>query len=154
MAAPNLKIRKVESIADEMENIHGQVAQRAHEIFEKTFEPFHRDLDNWLAAEAELTWKPPVELSEKDDCFVVRIAIPGVNSKDLDVRVTPDDLLINAAVRHEHTEKRGAVLICEFPSGTLFRAVRFPKRINPDEVEAEFKNGMLRLTAQIANEQT
>ncbi len=152
MAAPNLKIRKVESIADEMENIHGQVAQRAQEIFERTFEPFHRDLDNWLAAEAELTWKPPIELSEKDDRFVVQIAVPGVNPKDLDVRVTPDDLLINAAVRHEHMEERGAVHVCEFSSGTLFRAVRFPKRINPDKVEAEFKNGMLRLTAEVAKQ--
>jgi len=39
---------------------------------------------------------------------------------------------------------------CEFRSGSLFRAVQLPKKIDPDKVKAELKNGMLLLTADIA----
>jgi HSP20 family molecular chaperone IbpA len=34
----------------------------------------------------------------------------------------------------------------------LFRSIHLPRKINPDKVKAEFKNGMLRLTAEIAEE--
>jgi HSP20 family molecular chaperone IbpA len=34
----------------------------------------------------------------------------------------------------------------------MFRSIRLPKKINPDKVKAEFKNGLLRLTAEIAEE--
>ena len=149
MAALRIKIRKVESIFDEMQKIHTQVAQRAHQIFEKSGVPLGRELDNWLAAESELTWKPPIELSERDGCFLVKASIPGVDPKDINVRVTPDDLLINAVGRHEHKEDSD-VHICEFSSGTAFRAIRFPKRVNPDKTQAELENGILRLTAEIA----
>jgi HSP20 family protein len=152
MAASSPKIRKVESIVDEIEKLHAQVARRAHEIFEKSGVMFGNDLDNWLAAETELTWKPSIELSEEDNRFVVKVAVPGVNPEDINVRVTPDDLLIKAEDRHEHREDRGAVHMCEFSSGMLFRAVHFPKKINPAKVQGEFKNGMLRLTAEVAKQ--
>ena len=150
MATSSLKIRKVESIVDELEKIHDQVRQRAYEIFERSVVSFGHEI-NWLAAESELTWKPPIELTEKDGRFLVKAAVAGVDAKKIDVRVTPDDLLIYAAGRHEHREDVGSVHICEFSSGTLFRPVRLPKRINPDKVQAELKNGMLRLTAEIEN---
>jgi HSP20 family protein len=149
VAALRIKIRKVGSIFDEIQKIHTQVAQRAYEMFEKSGMSLGREVDDWLDAESELTWKPPIELSERDGCFLVKAAIPGFDPKDIDVRVTPDDLLIKAGRRHEHGANSG-VHICEFSSGALFRAVRFPKRVNPDETQAELKNGILRLTAKIA----
>jgi HSP20 family molecular chaperone IbpA len=34
----------------------------------------------------------------------------------------------------------------------MFRAIHLPKKINPDKVKAEFKDGLLRLTAEIAED--
>ena len=34
----------------------------------------------------------------------------------------------------------------------MFRSIHLPKRINPDKVKAEFNNGLLRLTAEVAAE--
>ena len=63
-----------------------------------------------------------------------------------------EDILVKAELRHEHEEKKGNVHVCEFASGNLFRTIHLPKRIDPDKVKAEFKNGMLTLKAEIAEE--
>jgi HSP20 family protein len=59
---------------------------------------------------------------------------------------------VKAETHHEHKEEKGEVHICEFTSGNIFRSVHLPKKIDPDRVKAEFKNGMLSLTAEIAKE--
>jgi HSP20 family protein len=105
-----------------------------------------------LDAERQLVWKPAIELSEKDAAFHVSVAIPGVDPKALDIEVAPDYVLIKAEVHHEHTSNKGKVYDCEFEMGRLFRSIRFPKRIDPNKVKAEFKNGMLYLTALVAEE--
>lgn len=66
--------------------------------------------------------------------------------------MTPEDILVKAEVHHEHKEKKGEVYACEFASGSLFRWIHLPKRINPDKVKAEFKNGMLTMKAPVAQE--
>jgi len=95
-------------------------------------------------------WKPAIELRRKDGQFEVLVATAGVESKELDVQITPDDLLIKAEIHHRHTPEKGAVQVCEFNSGWLFRSVHFPEKIDPDTATADYRNGLLRVTASIA----
>lgn len=76
-----------------------------------------------------------------------------MEAKDLEVQITPDDLMIKADVNHEHTATEGAVHRCEFTGGKLFRSVHFPEQIDPNSVKVEYRNGLLRLTAAIAKTQ-
>ena len=150
--AANLPIKKTESIFDELKNMQGRITRRAYDIFESNGRAIGRDLEHWLDAERQLVWKPTIELSEKDGTFHVSVAIPGVDPKDLDIEVAPDYLLVKAEVHHEHTSDKGQVHTCEFETGHLFRSIRFPKKVDPSKVKAEFKNGMLYLTAAVAVE--
>src|SRR5262245_54131147 len=111
-----------------------------------------RDFENWAQAERELVWKPAVELYEKDGKFQLEAAIAGVEAKDINIEVTPEDIVLRADIQHEHKESKGIVHYCEFENGKMFRSIHLPKKINPDKVKAEFKNGLLRLTADIAAE--
>ena len=52
----------------------------------------------------------------------------------------------------EYKEKKGEVYVCEFAHGNLFRSIHLPKKIDPEKVKAEFKNGMLTLKAPVAAE--
>jgi HSP20 family protein len=90
-------------------------------------------------------------LRETDGAFHLEAALPGVDPKDIDIEVTPEDIVLKAEVQH-HQEGKGTVHFCEFHRGNLFRSIHLPRKINPDKVKAEFKNGMLRLTAEIAEE--
>ena len=148
----SLPIKKTESIFDELNQMQDRIMHRAYDLFETRGKAFGRDLEHWLAAEQELIWKPSVELTEKDSEFNLRIAVPGVDPKDIDIEVTSEYLLVKAESRHEHKEDKGEVHVCEFESGNLFRTIRFPKAINTDKVKAEFKNGVLQISAAIAAE--
>ena len=150
--AESVAVRKLSSIFDEMNQMQDRVMRRAYDLFEKNGRLFGRDLDDWLQAERELFWKPAMELREADGEFVLEVAVPGVDPKDVDIQVTPEDIVLKADIQHKHEEKKGTVHICEFQSGRMFRSVHIPKRINPDTVKAEIKNGLLTLKAEIAEE--
>jgi HSP20 family protein len=144
-----IKPRKAETLINEVEQMRNDIMQRAYDLFCR-----HggQDLDNWLTAESELTWRPAIEVSGGEKQIVVKAAVPGIAARDLEVLVTPDDLLIRAEVKHEHSEKDGDVLVCELRNGRIFRNVRFPRQIDPDKVKAEYKDGLLTLRAPIAKE--
>src|SRR5215471_12619940 len=71
-------------------------------------------------------------------------------AKDINIEVTPEDIVLKAETRHQHDEKKETLHMCEFESGSMFRSIHLPRRINPDKVKAELKNGLLRVTADIA----
>ena len=145
-------IRKISSIAEEVNQMQDRITRRAYDLFEQDGRVFGRDLDHWLQAERELLWKPALELREADGEFVLEVAVSGVDPKDIEIEVTPEDIVLKADIRHEHEEKKGSVHICEFQSGRMFRAIHLPRRINPDKVKTEMKNGLLNLKAKIAEE--
>jgi HSP20 family protein len=150
--ATTLPVKKKESIFDELNKMHDRIMKRAFEIFDGNGHAFGKDLEDWLRAENELVWKPAIEIEEKDKEILLRMATPGVDPKDIDIEVTPEDILVRAETHHEHKEEKGKVHVCEFTSGSLFRSVHLPKKINPDRVKAEFKNGILSLTAEIVKQ--
>jgi HSP20 family protein len=148
-----LPVRKTKSIFDELGAVQDRIMRRAYEIFDGNGHVFGRELDDWLRAEQELIWKPTIELEEKDNVFTIQIAVAGVDPKDLDIEATSEDILVKAETKHERKEeKKGKVHVSEFASGNLFRAIRLPKKIDPEKVTAEFKNGLLTLKAEIAEE--
>ena len=150
--AESVAIRKISSIFDEMNQMQDRITRRAYDIFESNGRSLGRELDHWLQAERELLWRPAVELRETDGEFVLEAAVSGVDPKDIDIEVTPEDIVLKANIQHEHEEKKGTVHTCEFQSGRMSRSIHLPTRINPDKVKAEIKNGLLTLKAEIAEE--
>jgi HSP20 family molecular chaperone IbpA len=148
----SVAIRRASSIFDEMKDIHDRIMRRAFEVFEHNGRVFGKDLDNWLQAERELLWKPAVELREKDGEFLLEAAVSGVDPRDIDIEITPEDIVLKTEVEHEYKQEKGTVHVCEFQSGKMFRSIHLPKKINPDKVKAELTNGLLRVSAQIAEE--
>ena len=144
-------IQKISSIRDEIKNIEKRIMQRAYEIFQNNG-VLGRDLENWMQAEQELVWKPALELSERNGEFQLEAAVSGVDAKDIEVEVTSEDIILKADVQHDHKGHKGTVHLCEFRPGKMFRSIHLPKRIDTDKVKAEFRNGLLRLTAPIAEE--
>jgi HSP20 family molecular chaperone IbpA len=77
--------------------------RRAYEIFEQNGNMLGSDLENWTQAERELVWKPRFELSEKDGQLQLEVALSGVEAKDIDLEVTPEDIILTASLdSHRH----------------------------------------------------
>lgn len=144
-----LKTRRAERLVDEMERLQKQITERAYEMFRTRGAQLGAALEDWLAAEKQTIWKPAIEVCQKDNALMIEAAVAGVEPGDLDIQVTPDTVLIKADTTHAHAEKKGTVHVCEFESGPLFRLIQLPAPIDPDGVKAEYRNGLLRITAAI-----
>ena len=153
MAKGEIAVKKTETILDELDRLHRAVSQRAYELFQSGG-TWGGALADWLSAERELVSRPAVELHHKDGRFELLVALPGIEARDIDVQVTRDEVLIKAESSRENKVEKGTVCLSEFGRDRMFRSVRFPEKIDPDTTTAEYKNGMLRVTASIAESAT
>lgn len=149
-----VRTRSVETLFGEMERMQQRIRRRAYEIFQSRGAGIGRAFDDWLSAEHELLWKPPIELAEHDGEFELDVALPGIEPKDLEVRVTSEDLLVRGSTGHAHAEEQEKVHVCELECGEVFRTVHFPKRVDPEHVKADYRRGLLHVTAAIAKDQS
>ena len=154
MPRGDVEVKKTDTMFNELHRLHQAISRRAYDLFRNSGTLWGSALTDWLTAEQELVWKPAVELRQKDGQFEVLAALAGIEAKDLDVQITPENLLIKAETTHEHTTEKGSVHLCEFDSGKVFRSIHFPEKIDPNSAKAEYRNGMLRLTAAIAKAAT
>jgi HSP20 family protein len=144
---------KVESVLDEIEALQRRIAVRAHDLFMERGGEHGRDLDDWLAAEADLAVKPPIEIVETEKELVIRAALPGFEPKEIQVSVTPNQLLIQAGALEDRAQEHGQVYFSELRIGNIFRSIALPRRVDPEHVVAELKNGILSIRAALAGEQ-
>jgi len=150
MARNDIALHQAETLFNELDHLHTAISRPAYDLFRDRGSLWGGPLADWLNAERQLVWKPAIELRQKDGQFEVLAATPGVEAKDLDVQITPEDMLIKADIHHKHEPEEGAVQVCEFTPGQLFRSVHFPETVDPDSATAEYRNGMLCVTASIA----
>ena len=153
-AAMKVRCRPVDSVLAEVEGVQRQIAQRAQEIFRARPGEIGSALEDWMRAERETIWRPALEVRRTRDAFVIEAAVAGIEPKQCDVQVTPTELVLGAPVHHSDREQEGEVVLCEFANGPLFRSYKFPAPVDPARVSAEYRNGMLRVTAPLAQPAT
>ena len=149
-----VRCRTVDSVLAEVEGLQRHIAQRAQEIFRARGGAVGQAVEDWIKAERETIWRPALEVRRTRDAFVVEAAIAGIDPKQLDLQVTPTELVLGAPLHHSDREQEGEVVVCEFAKGPLFRSYTFPDPVDPARVSAQYRNGMLRVTAPLAQPAT
>lgn len=87
-----------------------------------------------------------VDLYEEGDTIIAEMNISGVDPEKLDVTVENEYLRI-AGSRDEEKEHRNKQFYSkEISRGSFERIVRIPETVNEDAVEAEYKDGILKVT--------
>jgi HSP20 family molecular chaperone IbpA len=145
-----IHVTAVENIAPEVEAMHHRVESRAAQVYDERGEVLGQPLEDWLTAERETIWRPPIEVRQVDGTYVIEAAVAGVEPRELEVRATSSDLLITAATHHQHPAAGAVTLLCEFSQGPLFRAYHFAQPVDPARARADCRNGLLRITVPIA----
>lgn len=88
-----------------------------------------------------------LDMDETDKQFMVTTDLPGVNPDNINVTVHDDILTITAEVPEHTVEHKDArSLVRERRYGRFSRSVRLPQPVNTAKVEAEYKDGTLKLT--------
>ena len=94
----------------------------------------------------EYDWVPSLDLSDRGDSLVAELEVPGMDPKDLDISVTGDVLTISGEKKREREEKEQNYHLVERSYGKFSRSVRLPSTVDPDRVEASYKDGILTIT--------
>jgi HSP20 family protein len=93
-----------------------------------------------------ITWKPAAELEDTDNNLILRLSIPGVEAKDLNIRVTQQVVAISGEKRQENQTENNSSFRSEFRYGKFQRVIPLPVAIENNKVQAQFKDGILTLT--------
>jgi HSP20 family protein len=95
---------------------------------------------------ARFGWGPRIDLAESEDAVIVTAEMPGVDPKEVDLNVTGNLLTIRGQKKQEKEEKGRNYHYVERHYGAFQRAIQLPSSVNPDKVDAAFKNGILTVT--------
>jgi HSP20 family protein len=88
-------------------------------------------------------WIPAMDLVEEGDHYVLRADLPGLSEDDVKVELEDDVLTISGERKSEHEERKEGYHRVERASGRFSRALTLPQGVDPDGIEAHFKNGVL-----------
>jgi HSP20 family protein len=86
---------------------------------------------------------PALDLSETDTSIDVRMDLPGIAAKDIDVQVSGNVLTISGRREEEKEEKGRTFHRVERRYGDFSRSVTLPCAVVEDEVAAEYHDGVL-----------
>jgi HSP20 family protein len=132
------------------------VVRRMMEDMDRFFETFGSAGNLFPGLEAPRqalgTWSPDVEVSQHDGSLTVCADLPGMRKEDIEIELQGDTLILRGQRHEEHEEQRGNVSYSERSYGSFVRTVALPTRVEPEEVDATFQNGVLRVTLQLPEE--
>jgi len=91
-------------------------------------------------------WAPSVDIEEEDDKYKIKADLPGVDKKDIDVKMENGMLSIRGE-KHTETEsgKGSKRHRTERFHGSFARSFTLPDSVDADKVDAAYKNGVLTL---------
>lgn len=97
-------------------------------------------------------WTPAIEIQDREDSLVLRAEIPGVEAKDLDIQVAREAVAISGEHRYENKAQEQGFFRTELRYGSFQRTIPLPVAVENNQVQAEFKDGILKLTLPKAQE--
>ena len=109
------------------------------------------DVDTWFDTGLfsdlpDTTWRPAIDVEEKDGKYMVRADLPGLNKKDIHVELHDGYLTLRGERKSEHEENKDNYHRIERTYGTFERTFRVPKGVTEKDIHAKYKDGVLELT--------
>jgi HSP20 family protein len=86
---------------------------------------------------------PTLDLAETDNGLEVRMDVPGMEAKDIDIQVNANVLTVSGERKEEREEKGKTYHRVERHVGAFSRTVTLPCPVKEDAVDAQYKNGLL-----------
>jgi len=119
--------------------------------FDDIFTRFYRPLGSsaWRQL-TEQAWVPPVETYMEGNRFHIRVAIPGVDPKKVNLQVHGNEIQISGEHQSQSQPSDDKFIHREFTYGRFERAITLPEAVEVDKIEANYQNGVLTLTAPVA----
>lgn len=87
----------------------------------------------------------PLDVRTTPDALLVEASLPGIKPEDVDITVEGGTLTIRAEDRSDERREEGGWVVREIARGSVMRTVTLPTGLEADKAEATFEHGVLRL---------
>jgi HSP20 family protein len=108
--------------------------------------PFGRsffDIEPFRRAETAFGAVPAVDVTQTDKGYEITAELPGMEEKDIDVKLVNGILTIRGEKRDEKEEKKKDYYMRERSFGSFERSFQVPENVDTDKIDASFKKGVL-----------
>jgi HSP20 family protein len=89
------------------------------------------------------TWAPAVDIYEGQNELVAKVDLPGIDEKDIDIRLENNTLTIRGERKFEKSVKEENYLRIERAYGSFTRTFSLPNTVNTEGINASYTNGVL-----------
>src|SRR5215813_13515447 len=114
---------------------------RMNRLFHDSFTPEGRE-----EALTTSTFAPPVDVYEDDHHVTLKIEVPGIEEKDVDVRVENNTLTVHGERKFEKEEKEENFRRVERQYGSFTRSFTLPNTVDTEHVQANYDKGILKVS--------
>jgi len=89
---------------------------------------------------------PPVDIYEDEHSIQLKLEVPGVNEKDLDIKVENNTLTVTGERKFEKEEKEENFHRVERRYGSFTRSFTLPTTVNTEDIKADYEHGVVKIT--------
>jgi HSP20 family protein len=86
---------------------------------------------------------PAVNIKENEKSFMLELAVPGIDKKDLKIDINEDVLTISSESKNEDEEEKDGYMRKEYSYSSFVRSFYIPENVNRDKIGANYKDGIL-----------
>ena len=119
-------------------------------IATRSFRPFYMpsffDDDFFPVLTGRSSSMPAVNVREDDKSFMLELAVPGIDKKELKIDINEDLLTIASESKNESEESKDGYKRKEFSYSSFCRSFQIPENVNKEKIEANYKDGILSVT--------
>jgi HSP20 family protein len=101
-----------------------------------------------MGSEESLTagsFVPPVDVYEDEHSIQLKMEVPGIDEKDIDIRLDNNLLTVRGERKFEKEEKEENFHRIERRYGSFSRSFTLPNTVNSEDVKADYNNGVLKV---------
>jgi HSP20 family protein len=91
------------------------------------------------------SFAPPVDIYEDEHNISLKLEVPGIDEKDIDVRIESNTLTVHGERKIEKEEKEENFRRVERQYGSFTRSFTLPSSVDPGQVSAHYDRGVLRI---------
>jgi HSP20 family protein len=91
------------------------------------------------------SFAPPVDVYEDEHTVTLKLEVPGIDEKDIDVRIEGNTLTVHGERKIENEEKEENFLRIERQYGSFTRSFTLPVSVDPGQVSAHYDKGVLKV---------
>lgn len=94
----------------------------------------------------ESQWLPEIDVIDEGKQILIKADVAGIEEKDLDVNLENNILTISGKRNEEKRESGKNFVVSERRSGSFTRSISLPSGVKAEDISADLKNGVLRIT--------